>query len=140
MTNKITFRDIKKAVEYRGKEDVIFDGSVRFIEHQDITDLGQVVEITGYAYFVGSNITNLGLLESVGDYVDFDGTKITSLGKLRNIGGDAYFESSQITDLGALESIGGNVYYENSKLTKEQIDKLKRYAITKTKNTKHTKR
>jgi hypothetical protein len=122
--NVIVFEDLQEAVNYKGNKICLFKDDANF-EGSQITDLGQLTSIGGYANFEGSQITDLGQLTSIGGSAYFRGSQITDLGQLTSIGGDANFEGSQITDLGQLTSIGGDANFEGSQITESEIKRFK---------------
>jgi hypothetical protein len=91
-------------------------GNVNFINSK-IKSLGKLQSIGGSVTFTDSEITSLGHLRSIGRGVDFSKSKVKSLGNLRSIGGYAFFSYSEITSLDYLQSIGGSANFTNSKIT-----------------------
>jgi len=89
MSNKI-ISDLK---DFDPKTTEIIYGDADFSQFQNITDLGGLVAIKGYAFFQDS--------------------QIQSLGKLQKIEGDAYFKNSQVQNLGNLQTINGYIYWGN---------------------------
>ena len=92
------------------EEDAIFEDS-------QITNLGSLTSIGGYADFSNSQITDLRGLTYIGQKANFVNSQIVSLKNLTTIGGIADFKNSRVVDLGNLTTIGGNVSFENSQIT-----------------------
>ena len=74
-------------------------------------------EIEGNIIFNNTNLTNLGNLKKIGGYADFAGSKVNNLGELKYIYGSANFKESQITTLNNLEYIRGNASFWKSQIT-----------------------
>ncbi len=108
---EISFKKIERSPKYK----IIWENADFHV--LNITSLGNLEYIGGYANFIGSKITSLGNLEYIGGYANFRNSKITNLGKLKRIGGDADFRNSNITNLGNLEYIGGYADFIDSKIT-----------------------
>ena len=86
-------------------------------QKSQVTNLGNLSEIEKFALFNYSPLTNLGKLEKIGGNVDFSNSKIQSLGKLKEIGEDADFSKSIVKDLGDLRFIGGSAEFAKSEIT-----------------------
>ena len=78
-------------------------------KYTDLTNLGTLEVITGFAYFQGSQYDS----------------QVKSLGNLTTIGGYADFRNSQVKSLGQLTTIGGSVYFGNRTDLKAEWEKRK---------------
>jgi hypothetical protein len=93
----------------------IIKGNAFFHRFPHILDLGNLLQINGFADFRNSKIPSLGKLEIIrGDA--YIGSEVKDLGNLNVIFGNAYFRESQIRDLGNLIRIGGNAYFKGSQI------------------------
>jgi hypothetical protein len=110
-------------------------GNAFFHRFPHILDLGNLLEIFGFADFrnskiqslgklqiiwgdahIGSEVKDLGNLQEIRGFANFKGSQIKNLGNLMGIGGNAYFKGSQIRDLGNLMEIRGNAYFKDSQV------------------------
>ena len=105
-----TITDLK---DFDPKTTIVIDGDADFECYPEITDLGNLKEITGCADFQKSQVQNLGNLQTIGDWAYFQNSQVKDLGNLQTIGGWAYFHNSQFQDLGNLQKIGGYADFGN---------------------------
>jgi hypothetical protein len=109
-------RIITDLKDFDPKTTEIIDRDANFSQFPNITDLGVLLEIKGYANFENSEVQDLGNLHTIRNYANFRDNQFKNLGNLRAIGGFANFENSQVQDLGNLQTIGGNAKFKNSKV------------------------
>ena len=108
-TNKM--KTITNLKDFCPKTTIVINGDADFEDFPEITDLGNLQEIKGYADFRNSQVQDLGNLQRIGGWADFRNSKIQDLGNLQTIGGDAYFRDSQVQSLGNLQTIGCGAYF-----------------------------
>ena len=104
---------------------------------KNITDIGNLIAVSGYLKFNDSKINDLknlrvvmgevvfeknqkdiGKLEYIGMSAWFEGSGITDLKNLKVIGHDTSFENSRVENLGDLTIVYGDVVLTNSKISK----------------------
>jgi hypothetical protein len=88
--SKKVITDLK---DFDPKTTKLINGDADFSQFQNITNLGGLLAIVGYAFFEDS--------------------QVQSLGNLQKIEGDAYFKNSQVQNLGSLRWIKGDIYWGN---------------------------
>jgi hypothetical protein len=102
--------------DFDPKTTIVIDGDADFECYPEITDLGNLKKIRGWAYFRDSQIQSLGNLKTIGGFAYFKNSQVQSLGNLQTIGGDANFQNSQVQCLGNLQTIGGYADFRNSQI------------------------
>ena len=95
-----TITDLK---DFCPKSTIVIDGDATFKDFPEITDLGNLQEIRGTAYFGNSKVQDLGNLQTIGGSAFFGFCQIKDLGNLQTIGGSAFFNAyfGKRTDLQA---------------------------------------
>jgi len=109
-------KTITNLKDFCPKTTIVIDGCADFKDYPEITDLGNLQEIKGYADFENSQVQSLGILQTIGRDAYFCESQVQSLGNLQTIGGTAYFQNSQIQSLGNLQKIGGSANFQNSQV------------------------
>jgi hypothetical protein len=64
-------KTITNLKDFCPKTTIVIDGDADFECYHEITDLGNLKEISGGAYFRDSQVQSLGNLQTIGGYADF---------------------------------------------------------------------